>query len=283
MGATCSNLEQFKNEHRRFARGQHQIFSSSRRRPSGNTVADTKKNNIAMVNYALQSEDEDEDVDEGNRLPKFARDLIKNLDEEEEKVDGDDVDPILLTKIRSDSETYTFVRENGTKQLFRASSLIDYMISTQHFSDPETRIPFTDLQLKKLDEIGAKLGKASLLDSKIESDWMKQKFNDEEDAFAGVERCAGENVYEMLRLVETTKKSRVQDGEFELLVRIFPAFRYHVSLMYGLKPEETAVAVDQYKRFLAGPPNRPTVDRSKVLLKYCLDFLDEVVRDVFVA
>jgi hypothetical protein len=224
---------------------------------------------------------EDEEYVDAVKLPKFALDMIESLEQEEGKIDSENMDPILLTKIRPQSVTYEFIRDNGTKQLFRAASLIDYMISTRHFHDPETRIEFTDEQLQELDRLGEGLGKESVFIAKMDGAWMKQKIEDDEDAFAGVERCAGEHVFEMIRLIERTKKQHAQEAEMELLCRVFPFYRHYISLMFGLDRDATIVAVDQFKRFLVGPPNRPTVDRSKVLLKFCLDFLQEVNADLW--
>jgi hypothetical protein len=237
---------------------------------------------MAVKNYHDDTDDE-EVVESTRRLPKYALELIANLEKEEENIDGDDIDPILLTKIRAGSRTYEFIRGNGTKQLFRAGSLIDYMLTTRHFHDPETRIEFTDDQLVDLDKIGTELGKESVLVAKLDGVWLKQKLEDDEDAFAGVERCAGEHISEMIRLIERTRKTHAQDAEMELLCRVFPFFRYYVSLMFGLDREATGIAVDQFRRFLIGPPNRPTVDKSRVLLKFCLDFFDEVMRDLWIS
>jgi hypothetical protein len=167
-------------------------------------------------------------------------------------MEGDLMDPILLTKIRPDSITYEFIRENGTKQIFRASSLIDYLLATGHFHDPETRIPFTTEQLIELDLLGEKLGKDSVV---IARDWVThEEENEDADAFSGVERLAGEHVYEMLQVIEATKRSHAQEAEMDLVFRVFPFFRYYVSLMYRLSHVETKLTIDQYKRFLNGPP-----------------------------
>ena len=238
-----------------------------------------KVEQLVAVNPQYDTDDEEAAVE--IKLPKFALDLIDDLDREEEKIKSENIDPILLTKIRPNSVTYEFVRENGTKQLFRAESLIDYMLTTRHFHDPETRIEFTNEQLQELDKLGSQLGKQSLYEAKLDGAWMKQKLEDDEDAFAGVERCAGDHISEMIRFIERTRKSHAQEGEMELLVRVFPFYRHYVTLMFGLDPDATMVAVDQFKRFLIGPPNRPTVDKSRVLLKFCLDFLDEVNNDLW--
>jgi len=241
-----------------------------------------KKKARDEVGHTNYDTDDEEDVDL-SKVPKYARDMIVQLKKEEDEIESEDIDPILLTKIRPQSLRYEFVRENGTKQLFRAESLIDYMLSTQHFHDPETRIEFTNEQLQELDVIGAQLGKPSVYEAKIDGAWMRKKLEDDMDAFTGVERCCGEHVYRMVRIIERTKLNKGPEGEVELLVKCFPYYRHYVSLMFNLDTDATLVAVDQYKRFLAGPPNRPTQDRSKMLLKFCNDFIDEVMHDLWTA
>jgi len=215
------------------------------------------------------------------KIPKFARDMIEELDKEETQVQSEDIDPIYLTKIRPESLRYEFVRDNGTKQLFRASSLIEYMLTTRNFHDPETRIPFTDEQLSALDELGTTLGMESVLLAKLASEPIVKKIHDDENAFDGVERLAGELVTEMLRYIERTKSNGLHHAELHLLCHVFPYYRHYVTLMFDLDESATIVAVDQFKRFLVGPPNRPTVDRTRNLLKFCLDFIDQVMRDLW--
>jgi hypothetical protein len=273
MGATCSTGAVLPRKN---------LFSVRKGAPAEEHGDGSPRNGHISKEMMVphQYDTDDEGIDD-MKLPKFAKDMIRKLNEEEDQIDGDLVDPILFTKIRENSITFKFVRENGTSQTFRASSLIDYMLSTQHFYDPETRIDFSDDQLKELDQLGQTLGKSSVLEAKIDGAWLKQKIEDDDDAFTGVERCAGEHIFEMLRFIETTRKSHAQEAEMELLVRVFPYFRHYVNLMFDLNRDETSLAIDQYRRFLAGPPNRPTVDRSRVLLRFCLDFLDEVMRDLW--
>lgn len=226
----------------------------------------------ATLNY----DTDDEEMMDLSKVPKFARELIIKLRQEEEDIESDDIDPILFTKIRPSSLRYEFFRENGTKQLFRAESLIDYMLATCQFHDPETRIDFSNEQLKDLDEIGSQLNKPSVYVAKVDGAWLRQKQEEEQNAFSGVERCCGEHVYQMLKIIERAKKDRGQEGEVDLLIKCFPSYKHYLTLMFNLDKDATMVAVDQYRIFLQGPPNRPTQDRTKRLLKYCLNFLDQV-------
>lgn len=61
------------------------------------------------------------------------------------------IDPIMLIPIGK-KKTFKFTRPNGTMVQFLVDTLIDYMISSGEFSDPETRIPFSDSDLIELDK-----------------------------------------------------------------------------------------------------------------------------------
>lgn len=48
---------------------------------------------------------------------------------------------------------FVFVRPNGTKVQYNVESLVDYILSTGDFSEPETRLPFSDQDLKRIDQL----------------------------------------------------------------------------------------------------------------------------------
>jgi len=155
------------------------------------------------------------------------------------------------------------------------------MISTSNFFEPETKLLFSEEDIVALDELGKQLGKPSVIEAQKNYNIIHDRLHSEQDLFSGVERCAGESVSEMMKIVETTRRSKLGEGEEALLVRIFPSFKHYVTLMYALDADETSIAVDQFKSFLKGPPNHPTKDRTKVLLKFCLDYLDEVLTELW--
>ena len=66
---------------------------------------------------------------------------------------------------------------------------------------PETRLEFSDADLKQIDQLAAaaQLGKASVLAAKMDP----SRFTDahfRRDAISGLERCAGELVADMLKV-----------------------------------------------------------------------------------
>lgn len=112
------------------------------------------------------------------------------------------LDPIMMTPIGK-KKTFKFIRPNGSIIQFNVDSLIDFMITSGDFSDPETRLPFSDEQLKEIDSIGKEIGleKPSVYQAKNNDQFYSDaKFR--RDALLGLERCAGEVVADILELVE---------------------------------------------------------------------------------
>ena len=207
------------------------------------------------------------------RLSGRALALTQDLEAEEALADADaPTDPITLTKIKRDSLVFDTHR---TK--YRAESLIDYLLATGSFREPASRSPFSDEDLRRLDELGAKLGKQSVLEAKMVGEAKFLADKEKRDAFDGLERCAGEAAYAALRVIETTKD--IGDGQVKLLTTAFPQLKYYVGLMFQADAEAAALAANQLRVFLVGPPNRPTRDRSGHLLSFCLAWFDEMVQE----
>jgi hypothetical protein len=62
------------------------------------------------------------------------------------------IDPIMLVPIGK-NKCFKFVRPNGTVIRFNIESLVDYLLSSGDFHDPETRLPFSDNDLNEIDAI----------------------------------------------------------------------------------------------------------------------------------
>ncbi len=77
-----------------------------------------------------------------------------------------DIDPIMFEPIGN--HAYRHTRPNGTAVLFNVETLIDYMLSTGDFTDPETRVPFSDMDLSNIDAFAVQknIKKRSVLASK---------------------------------------------------------------------------------------------------------------------
>jgi len=70
------------------------------------------------------------------------------------------LDPIMFTALKK--SVFKFYRPNDTYVAFNIDSLVDYLLSTGDFSDPETRIMFSDKDLSDIDEAAKRAGKILL-------------------------------------------------------------------------------------------------------------------------
>jgi len=178
------------------------------------------------------------------------------------------IDPIMLGPLSK--HTYKFMRGNGTCVLFNLDSLIDYFLATGDFSDPETRIPFSDQDLKNIDKLAAKAGmkKPSVFNAKKNpQNYADQKFR--RDALQGLERLAGDVIAEMYTILEECDPD---EAEMRLVMREMPMFADLFRQMRDADPAYAGDAMRHYKLYVRGPPNRPTEDPYG-LLEIILHFL----------
>lgn len=173
------------------------------------------------------------------------------------------VDPIMLTELPPGANTFEFVRPNGTGVVYHLDSLIDYFLATGDFTEPETRLEFSDADLKQIDQLAAaaQLGKASVLAAKMDP----SRFTDahfRRDAIAGLERCAGELVADMLKVIENNDP---EEGQMRLIMYLFPLFSDLHRQLHTADPEYSARCMDHFASYIKGPPNRPTVDKFGIL------------------
>lgn len=167
------------------------------------------------------------------------------------------LDPIMLCKIRT-KKSFIYRRLNGTAVRFNLETLIDYMISSGEFSDPQTRTPFSDEDLAAMDEqaIKMKLNKPSVVEAKKNvNNYSNAKFR--RDALLAIERCAGDVVTEMLNIAETYDPD---EGQIQLVSSEFPTFSDLFRQMKDADPEYASKCLAQWQQFIKGPPNRPNYD-----------------------
>ena len=69
------------------------------------------------------------------------------------KVKLNTIDPIMFEPIGNKKTCFKFARPNGTVVRFNIESLVDYLLASGDFNDPETRIPFSDTDLAEIDAI----------------------------------------------------------------------------------------------------------------------------------
>ena len=67
------------------------------------------------------------------------------------------LDPIMFAPIKK-RHTWKFVRPNGSAVVFNIETLVDFLLATGDFSDPETRLPFSDDDLAQIDATARKAG-----------------------------------------------------------------------------------------------------------------------------
>lgn len=183
------------------------------------------------------------------------------------------IDPIMLAPIGK--KHFDHNRPNGTICRFNVETLVDYLLVSGDFLDPETRIPFSNSDLMAIDvrtnELGLK--KPSVLEAKLDL----KRFEDAKfrrDAMQGLERCAGEVVAEILEIVEECDR---EEGEIRLAMSEFPAFADYYRQMREADEAYAKNCLNHWKLFLSGPPNRPTSDEVG-LLTVVLNFLNDCDR-----
>lgn len=100
-------------------------------------------------------------------------------------------------------------------------SLVDYMLSTGDFHDPESRIPFKDSDLEEIDNVIKKAGltRPSVLAAK-RNPYAFSELQFRRDALLGLERCAGETVTDILRIIETCDP---EEAQMRLALHEFPS------------------------------------------------------------
>jgi len=195
-------------------------------------------------------------------------------EEEEEEDESLPVDPVLLTRIEPNEVTFTFVRPNGSKVIYRVSSLIDYMIYTGNFHEPETAIEFSQEDLRELDRLAhkAKMGKRSVCLAKAQPEqYVPRRFS--ESALVGLERCCGELVGEVPDIIE---KSESRDrAQSTLYNEVFPEIRHYYEQIKEVDREFAKQSAQSWINFIRGPPNRPVKDKHG-LIPLCIKFLKEL-------
>lgn len=87
-----------------------------------------------------------------------------------------------------------------------------------------------------------------------------------------MERCAGELVSEMLHVVE---KCDPEEGEMRLIMSLFPLFTDLYKQIEAADQEYAIQAIDHFRSFIQGPPNRPTKDPFGYL-GVVLGFMDDL-------
>lgn len=95
------------------------------------------------------------------KLEEKAKDSASREEEQvkltpKKRVKLNTTDPIMFTPIDK-KNSFKFCRPNGAVVRFNIASLVDFLLSTGDFTDPETRLPFSDDDLREIDDIVRRL------------------------------------------------------------------------------------------------------------------------------
>lgn len=226
--------------------------------------AENRSNKISVLNKNKKRKFEKEKEDDD----KCSSSKSKRSSEEVPTMSAplNKLDPIMLTPIGKKNLFY-FTRPNGTKVRFNVDSLVDYLLVSGDFTDPETRLPFSDSDLKEIDRIAKISGsnKSSVFDAKHNTTlYNDSKFR--RDALLGLERCAGEVVTDILELIENTHPD---DAQMELAMREFPQFLDYFRQIREADPAYASKCISHWKSFLMGPPNKPNNDEFGLIALVC--------------
>uniref|UniRef100_I2CRL9 Uncharacterized protein n=1 Tax=Nannochloropsis gaditana (strain CCMP526) TaxID=1093141 RepID=I2CRL9_NANGC len=165
-------------------------------------------------------------------------------------------------------------KERACVVWYDVRALCSYLIATGNFVEPTSRRPIgakdVEVLASKLLQLGEKEMEEKLC-STFASSARATQWREQMDLLEGLDRCVGEVVTEMLRLVEG--RSAATDGEFRLCM-LLPHFDHFFGQLIQADEAYAMQCIDQYIRVLSGPPTHPTPD-AHGLLPACLSVLRE--------
>lgn len=168
------------------------------------------------------------------------------------------MDPIMFVPLKKKGHVWSFVRPGGSRVAFNVETLVDFMLTSGDFHDPETRIPFSDADLEEIDRVAAASGanKPSVLAARRNPQvYVDAKFR--RDALEGLERCAGDVITEMLNLIE---RADPDEAQMRMIMVDLPLF---ADYYHQLRDADSAYAkhcMQHWVQFVVGPPNKPHPD-----------------------
>ena len=149
----------------------------------------------------------------------------------------------------------------------RYHSLIDYVLATGDYSDPETRQPLSEDILQMLDVFCKRLGKRSILEAR-EGLAEELKSNREKmEAVSSLESIIGNCVTELYDALEAVNERRESpdDASVRLLIGVAPILQEAFEQLVSIDPESARICLAQQEQVLRGPKQRPTPDEYRFL------------------
>jgi len=175
------------------------------------------------------------------------------------------LDPIMLCPLPQDKRRhFAFYRPNGLRVVYDCTTLADYMLTSGTFLEPETRLKFSDGDLKRLGEMNrtCTTGRASAYEaSKDKKRWDKQSLIRE--AVVGLDLCMGRVFARIMRLVERGEST--MSVQLQLLLDLLPTFADFYAQIAQIDLECAKTCVRMHLEFLRGPPNKPTEDPAGII------------------
>lgn len=115
---------------------------------------------------------------------------------------GDRTDPITLEPLASARRVFSYSRGRDSTGAFDLHALVEYLVATGDFRDPETRVPFSDETLQALDAMAAEEGLTLPSAAKRSRGDEYSASKSRLVAVTGVERLAHEHIAECLAELE---------------------------------------------------------------------------------
>lgn len=170
-------------------------------------------------------------------------------------------DPITLEELGP--HQFIFTRQNGSQQAYNVDSLVDYILASGSFSEPVSRIAFSDEELRSLDQcvINAGLTKESVVDAKKNVE-KYAALKHARDLSFGIDRMVGDVVAKMMNIIEQPNS---EEGQMELITCLFPEFEMFFGQLRESDPAFARQCGKNYVTWIRGPPNKPTRDESGML------------------
>jgi hypothetical protein len=122
-----------------------QRVEKRRNKQTKRSLSEEKEEEIEDLNPSLSSSSL---VASSTPLPSNRHKKLRPL---RTKAKCDDLDPIMRTPLGKN--VFTYVRPNGSFTRFNVDTLIDYMLETGDFTDPSSRLSFSDDDLKMIDDL----------------------------------------------------------------------------------------------------------------------------------
>jgi len=178
-------------------------------------------------------------------------------------------DPITLEELGE--HTFKFERHNAVVT-YNVESLVNYLLHTRCLVEPTTRATFNSSDLIEIDKSAklAGLNFPSVLDILETAASERQRVIQQQNLLDGADRCLGEIVGEMLKVIELSSP----EAEITIL-SLFSQFQNIFDELHSLDGEFCMQCLRSYKELIQGPPNHPTPDPNR-LLRAVVRFFDEL-------